>query len=274
MDDPVKQGHYAKKQMGCPSRLIAWSHRRRFVTGLNLARGLAGKTVLDYGSGDGTFLAMLMESHRAPALAVGAEIDDRLVEDCRRRLGQREALQFVPARELDGSSHAQRYDAVICMEVLEHVVKLDAMLEQFDRWLAPAGQLLVSVPVETGLPLLVKQAARRIAGWRGLGDYPGTTGYTWPELCRGVFAGAAQHIPRPVHRDADGFESHDHKGFNWMALRAKLRERFDVLRITASPIGWLTPHLASQVWFVARKGNPTADGTLSAGGTGCKGGGE
>lgn len=253
MDKAVEQGHYARKQICCPSRLIAWSHRRRFATGLALARDLAGQTVLDYGSGDGTFLAMLMNSAHAPKLAVGAEIDDRLVEDCRRRLGQRAGLQFVPARELDRPDHAGRYDAVVCMEVLEHLVAVDALLGQFECWLAPAGRLLVSVPVETGAPLLVKQAARQVAGWFGVGDYPGTSGYTWTELGRSVLAGTAQHIARPVHRDPDGFESHDHKGFNWMALRAKLEQRFELLRVSASPFHWLTPQLSSQVWFVAQK---------------------
>ena len=79
--------------------------------------------------------------------------------------------------------------------------------------------------METGLPLLVKQAARRIAGWRGIGDYPGTSPYSWREYCTSVFAGSRPHLVRPVYGERMPF--HDHKGFNWMALRDRLARRFD-----------------------------------------------
>jgi hypothetical protein len=118
--------------------------------------------------------------------------------------------------------------------------------------LAPGGTLVVSVPVETGVPLLVKQAARRVAGWRGLGDYSHTSRYTIAEYWAGVTAGRAQHMARPQYGDAIPF--HDHKGFNWQALRDRLCRRFALNETLASPIAWFGPHLASQVWFVMRKG--------------------
>ena len=49
---------------------------------------------------------------------------------------------------------------------------------------------------------------------------------------------------------------HDHKGFNWMALADRLGERFAIERIVASPLPVLGPHLATQVWFIARKTIP------------------
>ncbi len=254
----ISAGHYAKKQILCKDRLIAWSHRGRFETGLRLARRYAsGARVLDYGCGDGTFLSLLTdgESSRetAPAAAVGVEIAESLVKDCRRRHGGRESLRFVLADELDAPEHAGGYGLVVCMEVLEHVVGPEALVEKLARLVAPGGRLIVSVPVETGLPLLVKQAARRVAGWRGIGDYPGTEGYTFGEMLRGVLAGRRQHIARRVHKPDDGAAFHDHKGFNWMRLRDVLSERFNVERTLGSPVAWLPPHLSSQAWFVARK---------------------
>jgi SAM-dependent methyltransferase len=249
----ITDGHFASKQLASKSRLISWSHQGRFDAGVYLAREFAGKRVLDYGSGDGSFLAMLINGDAAPARAVGAELQANVVEDCRSRLGSA-SLRFVLLDELNAAEHQSSYDAVICMEVLEHVLDPDSLLQKFACLLSPSGQLLLSVPVETGLPLLVKQSVRRVAGWRGIGDYPGTTGYSFGELARSVFAkGTRQHIRRPIHTNPDGSTFHDHKGFNWMVLQKQLQRGFEVERIVGSPLRWLTPHLASQVWFVARK---------------------
>ncbi len=245
-------GHYAKKQLFSPSRLIAWSHRRRFETGVRLAKSLAGKTVLDLGCGDGTFLALLMKGDSAPKHAVGAEISAGLVDDCKNRLGHIPELDFVRTDELDDAAHRGRYDGLFCLEVLEHFVDVVPVITQMHNLIAPGGTLVLSVPVETGPPVLVKQMARRIAGWRGVGDYPGTAPYTLREFAASMFPGPRQHVVRPLHRDDNGTEFHDHTGFNWMLLKKRLSEQFTIERILTSPIRWLPPQLGSQVWFIAR----------------------
>ena len=250
----VRDGHYATKQIYCNDRLIAWSHRQRFEAGLEVARQFAGKRLLDYGCGDGTFLALLAESGAAPACAVGVELDAQQVDDCRRRFGNRSEMRFDSIATLDAAEHERAYDAVVCMEVLEHVVEVDGVLAQLSRVLVDGGTLVVSVPVEIGMPLVVKQVVRRVAAWRGIGDYrEGHMLYTWRELLRGVFAGDGQHIARPVHLGATGVPYHDHKGFNWRVLAERISTRFTITSIAASPFARLGPSCATQVWFVARK---------------------
>ncbi len=253
LDEAVSGGHYAKKQLLCKDWLISWSHRSRFETGLELARRYQGDRVLDYGCGDGTFLAMLMSDALRPREAVGAEAHASLVSDCRDRLPEDERLRFILADDLDTAEHRGAYEVIFCMEVLEHVVDLDTVIRRIDNLLSESGKLVVSVPVETGLPLLVKQTARRVAGWRGLGDYKYTSRYTLKEYCASVLAGARQHIPRPVYGGEGGLPYHDHKGFNWMLLKRRLSDTFEIESTLCSPLSWLSPHLASQVWFVARK---------------------
>src|SRR4030095_10060214 len=92
-----------------------------------------------------------------PAMAIGAEITQDLVADCRTRLAGIPKLSFVLLADLQEAQHRGAYDAVVCMEVLEHVVEVDRVLDNLVSLLAPGGRLLISVPVETGLPLLVKQ---------------------------------------------------------------------------------------------------------------------
>jgi SAM-dependent methyltransferase len=231
---------------------VAWSHQRRFELGLRLARRFAGKRILDYGCGDGTFLALLQAGATPVAEGVGAELDEVQVVDCRARLRGRPGLSFERIDRLGAEQHRGAYDGVVCMEVLEHVVAVDMVIERLSWLLADHGTLLVSVPVETGLPLLIKQAARRIAGWRGIGDYPGTSPYTAREYIDSVLAGPRAGLSRVVHQGEAG-PFHDHKGFNWMALRARLERLFDIQQTLASPLPWLGPHLATQVWFVGTK---------------------
>ncbi len=250
---PIEDGHYARKQIRCQSSLIAWSHRSRFQLALDLARQFAGKTLLDYGCGDGTFLALLMESGPKPAQAVGAEVGQDQIEDCRKRLARYPGLNFLHVGELDTPDQSQRFDGIFCTEVLEHVVDRETALNRCHRILKPGGRLIISVPIETGLPLLIKQTARRIAGWRKLGDYAHTSRYTWPELRAALFAGDQQHMPRPMYGQDTPNPYHEHKGFNWRVLRREIAQRFRIERTLTSPLSWPGTQFSSQIWFVASK---------------------
>src|SRR3989442_4056117 len=64
----IGRGHYARHQLFSRARLVAWGHRLRFDAAVALGRQFAGKRVLDYGSGDGTFLALTMLTDHAPAV--------------------------------------------------------------------------------------------------------------------------------------------------------------------------------------------------------------
>src|SRR5262249_5221396 len=145
-------------------------------------------------------------------------------------------VTFEAIADLDRDEHQRRYDGVVCMEVLEHVVALDEVIDRLWRVLRDEGTLLVSVPVETGLPLLVKQLVRHAAGWRGVGDYRGTAPYTVGEYLASVFAGPTPHITRPISEAGSAMPFHDHKGFNWRVLRDRLARRFTIDEVVASPL--------------------------------------
>src|SRR5689334_11293876 len=88
-------GAYARKQLYCKDRIVAWSHGSRFHTGRRLAEAFAGAPppspspaagggegggarLLDYGCGDGTFLALV---HDLFPEAVGADLDPKQTAD-------------------------------------------------------------------------------------------------------------------------------------------------------------------------------------------------
>ncbi len=112
----ISTGHYHRKQLGCECSVIAWSHRSRFRLALRLI-GSEVNRLLDYGSGDGTFLAMA-----APRLQEGWGADlavDQIV-DCRARFTGYPNLRFPTIPELGGSKLSASFDLVTCMETLEH----------------------------------------------------------------------------------------------------------------------------------------------------------
>ncbi len=238
----ISTGHYARKQIFSRDRLVAWSHARRFDTGVALAREFRGKRVLDFGSGDGTFLALTMMSDAAPAAAASAPRSRaRSSKIAGAGITASRGCSSSRSSELDTRDQTATYDAVFCMEVLEHVVDWEPELARMARLLAPGGTLIVSVPVETGMPVVVKQTVRRIAGWRGDRTLSRDERRTrWPELPAAVFAGDRQHLVRPVFDTGSG-PAHDHKGFNWMVLRERLRRQFVIERVVASPFPWLGP---------------------------------
>ena len=109
--------------------------------------------------------------------------------------------------------------------------------------------------METGLPLLAE--AGSAGAWRageGLTPIAGAVPYSWREYVRErVRRSRAQHHGAADLRVDGDMPFHDHKGFNWTALRERLARRFVIDDTVASPIPRLGPHLATQVWFVAHR---------------------
>ena len=249
--DPLRSGEYARKQL-FGRGLIGWSHARRFGAARRMVQPYAGATLLDYGCGDGTFLALVRDLFPH---SVGAEIDQALVEDARRRFGERDGLRFIHTDEVaalpDGG-----FGVVTCMEVLEHCTPeaAEGVIARMRRLVAPDGVVIVSVPVETGAALLVKTAARAVAGLRGVSGYQDREHYTAGELARMVFAGPGTAIHRPVYetRFPNGAPNryHGHKGFNWRRLAARLQRDFHLRETRFSPVPVLGGLINSQAWFI------------------------
>jgi SAM-dependent methyltransferase len=251
-DDRVREGAYARRQLFGGFRLLRWSHGSRFRVARELVAPHAGKRLLDYGCGDGTFLSMV---HDLFPTAVGAEVDAALAADAARRFTGDDGLRFVHtsalANEADGS-----FGVAVCMEVFEHCTAdaVERVVADLRRLVAKDGTVIVSVPVETGPALVGKQLYRRLAARRGLEGYRDRETYTARELAAMLVAGGGTAIDRPVYRSSfpsgEANVYHGHKGFNWRALRRRLEADFIVRQTRFSPVPALGPLLNSQAWFV------------------------
>ena len=249
---PLASGDYARKQIYCPNRVVAWSHGSRFKLAARLAEPSRNGRLVDYGCGDGTFIAL---THGMFSRAVGTDVDAAQLAECRRRLGSLDRVDFVRTAALASREHDAQYDLVTCMEVLEHCPDAERrrVAGELSRLCAPGGRIIVSVPIEIGPALAGKQFFRAIAAWRGHGDYHYRETYTAGELLAAVLG--RRTLVRPEYRvDTPFGEARycGHKGFDWRVLEAELRARFQVERRLFTPMPALRGVLNSQVWFVCR----------------------
>ena len=246
----VAPGHYSTKQLECSSKAVAFSHQARFRTAVALAGVDRQSTLLDYGAGDGTFLAMVSDSFKS---CVGADIATEQVDDCRARFVRIANVTFCHTSDLRSGGHDGAYDVVTCMEVLEHCVErdVDHVLGELRRLVSPSGRVIISVPIETGPSFLLKLAVRRVAGWRGLSDYAQYERYSPAAAARMLFAGSGSVVPRPVYGDP-GAEYHSHYGFNWRVIRGRVNEMLRVERTIYSPFNAPLGCVDSQAWMICR----------------------
>src|SRR5262245_54741969 len=246
----VPLGHYAKKQLQCESRVVSFSHAARFHMAMALAGSHPAGALLDYGTGDGTFLALVAEQF---GTCVGADVAADQIADCRARFASVTNVRFLPTGELRGPGHDAAYDVVTCMEVLEHCLDpvVNEVLGHLVRLVAPGGRVIISVPIEIGPSFVVKSLVRAWAGRRGLSDYRWYESVSLATTARSVFASARTELERPVYGEP-GAQFHSHYGFNWRRLRQRVSRSFIVDTTLFSPFNIFGGWFSSQVWFVCR----------------------
>ena len=135
-DGAAHAERFVPEEMG--GTLLEAEHQARYRLALDL---VPGRRVLDAGCGVGWGSELLRRA--GAASVVGVDISDEALADARRRAPE---CEFVPGdlRKLpfaDGE-----FDAVVCMEALEHTDDVSGTLDQLARVLRPDGVLLVSSP--------------------------------------------------------------------------------------------------------------------------------
>lgn len=116
-----------------------------------LERGAAfvGKRVLDFGAGIGTFTAALASRAEVVALEPDPEFLPRLRE--RFAGDDRVTVVHADAGWLADADPRERFDTVLCLNVLEHIRDDEIVLRGFHDRLSPGGHLLLLVPAHRAL---------------------------------------------------------------------------------------------------------------------------
>lgn len=232
--------------------------RAAFARNMDLAMQLAwpapGERWLDLGCGPGNLFASL---HAAGVQILGVDLHDPFLEAARSVLNSLDPdglrdhrILRSDVRELRDVPDAS-IDGVVSLETLEHVVPVERALDEVDRVLKPGGRFVYSVPVEVGLALPMKEAARRVLNFPSHGRYTGTELLTMST--RGGEEFQQQRL-RLGGRVTDERGHATHLFFDHHVLERQVRRMFIVERATFSPVPVPGPWNLSRV-VACRKGD-------------------
>jgi hypothetical protein len=133
------------------------------------------------------------------------------------------------------------FNCVTCFEVFEHFnqERQQKLLNDIHSVLCDGGSLIVSVPIEKGLPSVVKNIIRR-------------------RFCKDKITYSTKNIIHsllgkkiPELRNGDGYLSHI--GFYFKDLEPFFLPHFEIVKKSFSPFSFLGSHLNSQVFYLLKK---------------------
>ena len=124
-------------------------HKRRFEEISKLASKVSGE-VLDVGSADGMFSRVILDKTKAKKL-IGVEAVKTSVDWANSHWKNDKKMNFLVGDAHKLPFESERFDAVFCLEVLEHVSSPENALREFKRVMKKGGYGVFLVPSDSDL---------------------------------------------------------------------------------------------------------------------------
>jgi 2-polyprenyl-3-methyl-5-hydroxy-6-metoxy-1,4-benzoquinol methylase len=224
---------YEKQTVDNPNPIARFAHRTRMRKSKRLVGPflIGSATLLDYGCGQGRYLhnlAMEIKGDQPQVTLLGydpymsAKFEGyRIVSD---------PTAIAP----------ESVDILTSLEVCEHLTdeEFQEFMDFAVKVMAPDGRLLVSVPIETGPVVLLKEVSRSILFRR-------RPTLSASELFKAALFGI------PARRAEDRKTSH--RGYDWRVTQQILLETFHCEHIEFSPLPYKSWYGQSQVFMRFRK---------------------
>jgi SAM-dependent methyltransferase len=224
-----KEYIYADYTYNSKNPLARFSHRTRFSVGLDLVLEKNPKSILDYGAGDCKFLKAVFEADSSIIL--------HAYEPVMEVKNDENIKIFKDLNELA----SKKYDVITCFEVLEHFNQKNQaeILGNCFKMLEDDGKIVISVPIEIGLPSLVKNLRRMSFGH-----------FNWAYLKNTAKCLIGADVPEI--RNREGFIP-SHLGFNHHKLEKIFLQNFKIEKKTTSPFSILPSFLNAQLFYQLKK---------------------
>lgn len=211
-----------------------FSHKRRFNQLCKLVSRYTcpGMNVLDFGCADGHLISLLSANSDNGCTYIGYDPYPDSESD---------PSVTIYDNFDDIKSTNTSFDVITCLEVLEHFNPnmQRKLIGQVKSILSPGGTLIISVPIESGLPGFFKGIIRKLT------DKRLRPKYTWNNLWRTLIA-----QPINQYRTGDGYL--DHIGFYFKDLRKLLEDDFNIQSVTHSPFPFFGAAFNSQITCILK----------------------
>ncbi len=237
---------YTQRLMRGGSFMTRFAHATRFQTTLDLISGKQYDFVLDYGCADGWFLKLAYQQGLATAGA-GVDIVESDLERCRREFEGVSGFAFMHPHAVPDTLRG-KCDLAVCTETLEHVAHIDQTLEDIRSLCRHDAVILLSVPIEVGWSLLLKQIGRGLAHAKNP-QYEYER-YTFRELMQAALFWNVSNFDSSHRRPNVDYRGH--KGFDFRTLERRIRQVFSIERTTFSPFPLSRHWLNSTVYWICR----------------------
>lgn len=233
----TKKQVYDKFTFNSKNPLARFTHRSRYKIGLNLIPKKENQKVLDIGCGDGRFLNEILEKdNSSEVLGFDPHMVSTLFQKIKILKEWSEVTEWVKQKGT--------FDVVVCFEVLEHL-NPERQIEIFEKAkeaLKEDGVFIISVPIEKGIPSVIKNLRRIMIHYD-------PKIYCFSNIMASLFGYKTKWMKH--HRKGSSYLSH--VGFFFDELEKVVVPFFNIERRLFSPFKKLNAKINSQVFYVLNK---------------------
>ena len=236
MNKPKKEV-YDQFTFNSKNPLARFAHRSRYQNGLSLIPRKEHLKVLDIGCGDGRFLnEVLKNEESAQLLGYDPYMDSALFPKIQ--------ISKEWSEVDDWMKQKGKFDVIVCFEVLEHLnpTRQIEILEKAKMALKEGGVFIVSVPIEKGIPSVIKNLRRIMI------HYDAKI-YNFRNVVASFFGYKTKWMKQ--HRKESFYLSH--MGFFFDDLEKVIAPLFNIESRVFSPFKKFNAKVNSQVFYVLNK---------------------
>jgi hypothetical protein len=237
---------YASYTRDTTERLKAIVHGRRYDQMAAILRPGPHDVILDYGCADGHLFTLLTVPKEH---LVGYDPDAKMIAQASPKLAG--VALYTDSAKLVNEKRGH-FSLVACVEVCEHMteVALHEVLLTIATLSAPGARVIFGVPIETGLPGLVKHLYR---AWKGRNKPGMTERGDGSDFTYSTFGTALRAFwSRPIRRAVTDTQWHgSHTGFNDRMFAKKLTAYgFRIVERTYLPFPILGRLMNNEIYYV------------------------
>lgn len=230
--------HYLSNYYG-RNKIINWQKSSHMERSIEVAELRKEDTVLDLGCADCELIIRIQDKC---GRIIGVDRNIKHVEVGRQRLVQAKAnnTQLMVMNATTNLTFPDEYfDKIFCLETFEHATHKEELLSEMYRTLKGDGVLIITSPMETGIPLLIKYLVASL-----FKRFSYRAKYTPRELFDAVF----------LHKVAGNDKIRaTHKNFSWKRFKEMVEKQFIIEVFEGIPVRAFGTFLNSGILLTCKK---------------------